>query len=387
MLLLLYVDDMIITGDDISGISDLKHFLNQNFLMKDLGVLNYFLGLEIGSSVDGYTLSQAKYASDLLSRAELTDSKTAPTPLEPNVKLTPFDGSPLPNVTLYRQLVGSLVYLTVTLPEIAYAVFGSAGYRTSVSQPPMQKPTRNHVGQKARPGAQRNVNVQSNNYNYSVSNSSSHGSQKKIARPATHHFTSNSAARNSTSGSHEFQQRNVILNQTHVGVANGFGHAAGRSHYQGSALAGHVGGTNSYPSTNFKSGSGSGGSYGYEESYDDSEYSGNYSRGNDTDTYDHGGAYADEGETLGFSNLNIGDNDDSVYYNGGEDRGNDPEDSNYYASDDRNGTYGDQDDYGNSTYGGDDGYENDGDYGGGDDDYGDSGEYGNNNDENDDSYN
>ncbi|KAK3008451.1 hypothetical protein RJ639_013548 [Escallonia herrerae] len=80
----------------ISGISDLKHFLGQNFLMKDLGVLSYFLGLEISSSVDGYTLSQAKYASDLLSRAGLTDSKTAPTPLEPNVKLTPFDGSPLP---------------------------------------------------------------------------------------------------------------------------------------------------------------------------------------------------------------------------------------------------------------------------------------------------
>ncbi|KAK3024970.1 hypothetical protein RJ639_042777 [Escallonia herrerae] len=56
----------------------------RNFLMKDLGVLSYFLGLEISSSVDGYTLSQAKYASDLLSRAGLTDSKTAPTPLEPN---------------------------------------------------------------------------------------------------------------------------------------------------------------------------------------------------------------------------------------------------------------------------------------------------------------
>ncbi|KAK2998305.1 hypothetical protein RJ639_024115 [Escallonia herrerae] len=73
----------------------------KNFLMKELGVLSYFLGLEISSSVDGYTLSQAKYASDLLSRVRLTDSKTAPTPLEPNFKLAPFDGSPLPDVTLY----------------------------------------------------------------------------------------------------------------------------------------------------------------------------------------------------------------------------------------------------------------------------------------------
>ncbi|KAK2999762.1 hypothetical protein RJ639_024294 [Escallonia herrerae] len=132
ILLLLYVDDTIINGDDITGLSDLKYFHDQNFLMKDLGVLSYFLGLEISSSVDGYTLSQAKYASDLLSCAGLTDRKTAPTPLEPNVKLTHFDGSPLPDVTLYRQLVGSLVYLTVTQPDIAYAVHLSS--RRSVVQ-------------------------------------------------------------------------------------------------------------------------------------------------------------------------------------------------------------------------------------------------------------
>ena len=60
---------MIITGDDLSGIQDLQHFLSQNFEMKDLGQLNYFLGLEVTSGSDGYYLSQAKYASDLLSKA------------------------------------------------------------------------------------------------------------------------------------------------------------------------------------------------------------------------------------------------------------------------------------------------------------------------------
>uniref|UniRef100_A0A2N9FMK4 Reverse transcriptase Ty1/copia-type domain-containing protein n=1 Tax=Fagus sylvatica TaxID=28930 RepID=A0A2N9FMK4_FAGSY len=121
-LILLYVDDMIITGDDTAGIRDLQKFLSQQFEMKDLGTLSYFLGLEVTSSSDGYYLSQAKYASDLLSKAGLTDSKTVSTPLELNVKLNTTDGEPLSDATLYRQLVGSLIYLTVTRPDLAYAV-------------------------------------------------------------------------------------------------------------------------------------------------------------------------------------------------------------------------------------------------------------------------
>ncbi|KAL4010710.1 hypothetical protein IC575_027725 [Cucumis melo] len=122
VLLLLYVDDMIITGDDPQAISDLQCYLGKHFEMKDLGNLNYFLGLEISSSSSGYYLSQAKYASDLLNRSGITDSATFSTPLDPNVRLTPFDGVPLEDPTLYRQLVGSLIYLTVTRPDIAYAV-------------------------------------------------------------------------------------------------------------------------------------------------------------------------------------------------------------------------------------------------------------------------
>ncbi|GKV26673.1 hypothetical protein SLEP1_g35931 [Rubroshorea leprosula] len=122
VLLLLDVDDIIITGDDVPGVEELKQSLSQKFEMKDLGVLSYFLGLEVTSSDDGYLLSQVKYASDLVSKAELNDGKSVSTPLEPNVKLTPMDGSPLSDPTRYRQLVGSLVYLTTTRPDIAYAV-------------------------------------------------------------------------------------------------------------------------------------------------------------------------------------------------------------------------------------------------------------------------
>ena len=102
VLLLLYVDDMIITGDDVDGISDLKASLHRTFEMKDLGSLSYFLGLEVISTDDGIYLSQAKYASDLLARAGITDSRTESTPLEPNVRFTPMDGTVLDNPTLYR---------------------------------------------------------------------------------------------------------------------------------------------------------------------------------------------------------------------------------------------------------------------------------------------
>ena len=92
ILLLLYVDDMIITSDDLSGIQELKNFLSQNFEMKDLGHLSYFLGLEITSSDDGFYLTQAKYTSDLLSRVGLTDHKIVNTLIELNAHLTPSSG-------------------------------------------------------------------------------------------------------------------------------------------------------------------------------------------------------------------------------------------------------------------------------------------------------
>ena len=121
-ILLLYVDDMIITGDDIQGIQDLKHFLGHQFEMKDLDPLNYFLGLEVSSFVDGYYLTQAKYTSDMISRASITDSKIVDTPIEYNCRLNSHDGESLSDATLYKQLVGSLIYLTVTRPDISYAI-------------------------------------------------------------------------------------------------------------------------------------------------------------------------------------------------------------------------------------------------------------------------
>ena len=113
---------MIITGDDFAGIRSLQHFLSQHFEMKYLGTLSYFLGLEVTSSSDGYYLSEAKYDSDLLFKADIIDNKTISTPMEYNAKLRPLDGEPISDATRYRQLVGSLIYLTVTCPDISHAV-------------------------------------------------------------------------------------------------------------------------------------------------------------------------------------------------------------------------------------------------------------------------
>ena len=113
---------MIITGDNLSGIHELKDFLSQNFEMKDLGYLSYFLGLEITSSDDGFYLTQAKYTFDLLSQASLTNHKIVNTPFELNAHLTPSSGELFLDPTLYRQLVGNLVYFIVTHLDISYVV-------------------------------------------------------------------------------------------------------------------------------------------------------------------------------------------------------------------------------------------------------------------------
>lgn len=80
---------MIITCDDFVEIEELEIFLCEHFEMKDLGPLGYFMGLEVLSYSDGFFISQARYASDLVSRPYLTDYKIENVPLEPNVGFTP----------------------------------------------------------------------------------------------------------------------------------------------------------------------------------------------------------------------------------------------------------------------------------------------------------
>jgi hypothetical protein len=90
--------------------------------MSDLGPLRYFLGIEISSTPKGFFLSQENYIQDLVDQASLTDHRTAKTPMELNVHLTPTNGEPLEDPTHYRHIVGSLIYLGVTRPDISYSI-------------------------------------------------------------------------------------------------------------------------------------------------------------------------------------------------------------------------------------------------------------------------
>ncbi|GJU32336.1 uncharacterized mitochondrial protein-like protein [Tanacetum coccineum] len=101
ILLSLYVDDMIITGDDCVGIESLKMELAHRFAMKDLGLLLYFLGIEVASSPKGYLLSQSKYIGELLDRARITNKMVEDIPTDAKAKYTPTDGDPLPDPSLY----------------------------------------------------------------------------------------------------------------------------------------------------------------------------------------------------------------------------------------------------------------------------------------------
>ncbi|XP_020209382.1 uncharacterized protein LOC109794341 [Cajanus cajan] len=122
VLLLIYVDDMVITGSDHTSIQHLKEQLKASFHMKDLGPLRYFLGLEVSMDSTGLFLHQHKYVEDLISLAGLHSTTPVDTPLEINVKYHRDEGDLLSDALLYRQLVGSLNYLTITRPDIAFAV-------------------------------------------------------------------------------------------------------------------------------------------------------------------------------------------------------------------------------------------------------------------------
>jgi hypothetical protein len=137
VVILIYVDDLIIGGESMAEINNLKKNLEMQFHMKDLGELKYFLGIEVVRSRKGIWMLQKQYATNVLKKSGMSGCKPINVPLEKNCKLRADLGRRIENVNVYRSMVGSLIYLTITRPDLSYAV-------GLVSQF-MQQPTKPHL--------------------------------------------------------------------------------------------------------------------------------------------------------------------------------------------------------------------------------------------------
>jgi hypothetical protein len=122
IILVLYVDDLILTSSDSKLLNHVKTSLKKKFEMKDSGFLHYFLGLQVLQTNEGIFISQSKYACDLLRRFHMDDCKPSPSPFQSGVKITSTCNSPEVDATLYRQLFGSLLYLTHTRSDLSFDV-------------------------------------------------------------------------------------------------------------------------------------------------------------------------------------------------------------------------------------------------------------------------
>lgn len=122
IILIVYVDDIIITSNDDAEIRRLKVVLAADFEIKDLGKLKYFLGMEVARSKEGIVVSQRKYTLDLLKEVGMLGGKSAAVPIDPNHKIGMFEGVTDVDRESYQRLVGKLIYLSHTRPDISFSV-------------------------------------------------------------------------------------------------------------------------------------------------------------------------------------------------------------------------------------------------------------------------
>ncbi|OAE23661.1 hypothetical protein AXG93_2079s1090 [Marchantia polymorpha subsp. ruderalis] len=137
LLLGVYVDDLIVTGTNAEEITRFKKEMIERFRMSDLGLLHFYLGIEVRQNASGITLSQAGYAGKLLELAGMAECNPALVPMEPRLKLSKDSNNPATDATFYRSIVGCLRYLVHTRPDISFAV----GYVSRF----MKAPTTEHL--------------------------------------------------------------------------------------------------------------------------------------------------------------------------------------------------------------------------------------------------
>lgn len=120
--LLVYVDDIVLAGNDLDEIQLIKNSLHNVFGIKDLGILKFFLGLEVAHSAKGITICQQQYCLDLLNETGTLGCKPSSIPMDPSQRLHRDDSEPYVDASEYRALVGKLLYLTSTRPDISFTV-------------------------------------------------------------------------------------------------------------------------------------------------------------------------------------------------------------------------------------------------------------------------
>ncbi|KAK6141700.1 hypothetical protein DH2020_024563 [Rehmannia glutinosa] len=136
LLALVYVDDILLTGNNSQHVLDIISHLRTQFSLKTLGSVTYFLGFETTRGPDGIHLSQTKYTIDLLKKTNMLEAHPCPTPMNQSNKLHLQDSEPFEHATLYRSVIGALQYLTLSRPDIAFSVNKLSQF--------LQFPTQNH---------------------------------------------------------------------------------------------------------------------------------------------------------------------------------------------------------------------------------------------------
>lgn len=134
--MLVYVDDLLVTGSNMQLINDLIHALRSDFPITDLGKLHYFLGIEATHNFNGsILLTQKKYIADLLDRTNMTLTKPVKTPMATFTKLSMHLGNLFEDASLYQSIVESLQYLSFTRPDLHFAISKVCQYMHSPRVP------------------------------------------------------------------------------------------------------------------------------------------------------------------------------------------------------------------------------------------------------------
>ena len=131
----LYVDDLFVTESNSTLVEKFKYEMNNAFEMTDLGEMTYFLGMEIHQTQQGIFICQRKYAMEVLKKFGMANCKPVSTPLMQNEKLSKEDGAGKVDAGVYRSIVGCLLYLTATRPDVMF----SASLLSRFMQNPSEK--------------------------------------------------------------------------------------------------------------------------------------------------------------------------------------------------------------------------------------------------------